>query len=229
MMETSAIEQMKKELHDDYTVIKGCVYLALIFTLYFLIFSPFHWIAVTFGIDLETWANIGFAFSQIVAAIFVPFLISSKLNEYMAFRKSGELIELQEKLKTTVGKFSIHEETLTDPVSKTLIDNYKKLKFQAYTIGYSVDNIVSWCRAVIAIGFLVNLCLMCSEHTRVLGPFSLWPIFFMPIAYGIAKVRFLHLKICREELNEEYKRKDEAFREHLVTKIKSISNNMTEK
>lgn len=228
-METPEIERMRRELHEDYTVIKGCLYLAIMAVIYFLIFSPCHWLSVFFGIDSEVWANVGFAFSQIVAAIFVPFLISSKLNEYMAFRKSGELIELQEKLKTTVRDFSIHEETLSDHVSKTLIDNYNQLKNQAYAIGHSVDNIVSWCRVVIGIGFLVNLYLMCSEHTRVLGPFSLWPIFFMPIAYGIAKVRFLYLKICREELNEEYKRKDVAFREHLMKKIKSISNNMVEK
>lgn len=228
-METPEIERMRRELHDDYTVIKGCAYLAFMAVIYFLIFSPIHWLSVFFGVDTEVWANVGFAFSQIVAAIFVPFLISSKLNEYMAFRKSGELIELQEKLKTTVRDFSIHEETLSDQVSKTLIDKYNQLKNQAYAIGHSVDNIVSWCRIVIGIGFLVNLCLMCSEHTRALGPFSLWPIFFMPIAYGIAKVRFLYLKICREELNEEYKRKDEAFREHLLAKIKSISNSMTEK
>ena len=219
-------DKLRKERNDDIKVIVGSVVLIALITLYFFNFSPFGWICRYFGVEQSTWGNIGFSFGQIVAALYVPFLISAKLNTYIAFQRSEELIALQKLMREKESYYLSCADSLKDPVSETLVNDIRRLVERAEAIGESVDMIVPVCRWVIFFGFILNAILMCSEHSCILGPFAIWPILIMPVAYTFGGLRFQYLTISRNDLSAEFNCKDDAYRKHLQARmVSSLKSN----
>lgn len=186
---------------------------------FFILKSPIHWLAIHSGIEESTWSSVGVSFSQIATAIFIPFIISSKLNEYMAFRQSGELNSLRLKMKETVEDLEKYNDSLQDEVSKTIMNEYSSLLNRAKSISKSVKRILPTARIIIFLGFVLNIYIICYGWSERLGPVALWPLILIPFAHYFAEIRFMELTIKRMQLEFEFKRKDSDYRKHLYSKI----------
>lgn len=187
--------------------------------------TPIHWLFVHSGIEPAVWSKVGFTFSQIVAAVLTPFMISEKLNELMAFNHSNILKSLQKNISDTIEGLGKYKDSLKDAVSQTLLDDYNKFSEKAKSIERSIDRIVPNGRIMIICAFLVNLYIMCYGASDRLGPFAIWPVFVIPMSCFIAKYRYIHLKIEIIKLNQEFKSKDKEYREHFYSKIPSLLGN----
>lgn len=209
------------ERYDTIMTISSCIMGAII-GCFLTSRTPIHWLFVHSGVEPAVWSKIGFTFSQIVAAVLTPFMISEKLNEFMAFNHPNILRSLQKIISDTIGNLNKYKDSLKDAVSQTLLVDYNKLSEKAQSIERSIDRIVPNIRRMIICAFLVNLYIMCYGVSDRLGPFAIWPIFIMPISCFIAKYRFAHLKIEIIKLNQEFKSKDKEYREHLYSKIPSL-------
>lgn len=159
---------------------------ALHINLFILIILAYKLECVSFvhslsGCTPVVWANVGWGFSLIVVAFYLPLSFSARVSEYFLSDKKYPIMEIKNYIDQRIDcLIRVRQMREKDVILETLCEPFDEIIKNTQTAVARMRILIPLARILIALALLLNCILMCSGYYAVLGPFAIWPILLFP-------------------------------------------------
>lgn len=133
------------------------------------------------GCTPDVWSNVGWGFSLIVVAFYLPLSLSARVSEYFLSDIEYPITKIKHYIDQRIEcLMRVRQTRKNDVIFDTLCEPFDKITKDAKTAVAHMRFLMPLARILITLALLLNCVLICSGYYTVLGPFAIWPIFLFP-------------------------------------------------
>ena len=133
------------------------------------------------GCTPVVWSNVGWGFSLIVVAFYLPLSFSARVSEYFFADKKHPIVEIKNYIDQRIHcLMRMKQKHDRDVILETLCEPFEEIIKNTQKAVARMRILIPLARLLITFVILLDCVFMCSGYYAVLGPFAIWPIFLFP-------------------------------------------------